>query len=191
MKLLKIENNNLCSITPEALGLKVFRDLWERDKTAKKEKARLDLSFVYFYSDWSSPYKKMDKEIKIEKLEKEVYGLEQKADEKVIAACELYEKLQNESSFSLKFLDSAEEAANRAAIYLKTINLAERTKLGGQVYNVAQVNKAISDMPNIVKKIQEMRRAVETELSQDANIRGGAKKGMFEDPDNNEQEEFI
>ena len=41
MKLLKLENNNLCSITPEALGLQAFKILWDRDKTKTKERARL------------------------------------------------------------------------------------------------------------------------------------------------------
>ena len=181
MKLLKIENNNLCSITPEALGLKVFRDLWERDKTAKKERARLDLSFVYFYSDWQSTFKTLPKEERIQKLEKEVYDEKYKADEKILLACELYEQIQNESSFSLKFLNSIKESAKKIAFYLEKADLDERDKQGRFVYNTSTLQKTIADFPETIKRIQEMEKKVQEELTQDPNIRGDAKKSAFED----------
>jgi hypothetical protein len=181
MKLLKLENNNLCSITPEALGLKAFRDIWERDKTKNKDRAKLDLAFVYFYADWTSVFKLFEKQLKIEKLEEEIYDKKYKCDELVLTACELYEVIQNESSFSLKFLNSIKESAVNISNYLKTIRLEERTKLGGQVYNVAQIQKAISDFPETIKKITEMEKVVEAELTQKDNLRGGAEKSTFED----------
>jgi hypothetical protein len=181
MKLLKLENNHLCSITPEALGLKVFRDIWERDKTKNKDRAKLDLSFVYFFADWQSTFKKLPVEDKIITLEKEVYDNKQKADELVLAAAKLYEEIQNESSFSLKYLESVKKTAMKIADYLEKIDLAERTKLGGQVYNTSQLQKTIADFPETIKKIIEMEKQVQVELTQDPNLRGGAHKSSFED----------
>ena len=181
MKLLKLENNNLCSITPEALGLQAFKVLWDRDKTKTKEKARLDLSFVYFYADWSSPFKRLPKEDKIAQLEKEVYDGNNKVDSKVLNACELYEKIQNEGSFSLKYLESVKKTATKISEYLESIDLDERDKQGRFVYNTSTLQKTISDIPETIKKIIEMEKRVEAELSQEANIRGGANKNPFED----------
>lgn len=181
MKLLKLENNNLCSITPEALGLRVFRELWERDKTKNKERAMLDLSFVYFYADWQSTFKKLRPEDKKEQLEKEVYDNKYEMDEQVLAACTLYEEIQNEASFSLKHLESVENTAAKISTYLGTIDLSERDKQGKFVYNINQLQKTIADFPETIKKVTEMRKHVEEELTQDPNLRGGAAKSPFED----------
>jgi|688.fasta_scaffold588202_2 hypothetical protein len=181
MKLLKLENNHLCSITPEALGLKAFRDIWERDKTKNKDRAKLDLSFVYFFADWQSTFKKLPVEDKITTLEKEVYDNKYKADTLVLAAAKMYEDIQNESSFSLKHLESVENTAAKISEYLAKVKLDERDKQGKAVYNVNQLQKTIADFPETIKKITEMRKHVEVELTQDPNLRGGAHKSSFED----------
>jgi hypothetical protein len=181
MKLLKLENNNLCSITPEALGLKVFRDIWERDKTKLKDRAKLDLSFVYFFADWQSTFKKLPYTDKVSTLEKEVYDNKYKADTLVLAAAQLYEDIQNEASFSLKHLESVEKTAVKISDYLTSIDLTERDKQGRFVYNINQLQKTIADFPETIKKVTEMRKHVEIELTQDPNLRGGAHKSSFED----------
>lgn len=48
MNLLKIENFELI-ITPEALSLKPFKRIWDRDKSDDKRKAIQDLSYIYFF----------------------------------------------------------------------------------------------------------------------------------------------
>jgi hypothetical protein len=181
MKLLKLENNHLCSITPEALGLKVFRDIWERDKTKNKDRAKLDLSFVYFFADWQSTFKKLPVEDKIITLEKEVYDNKYKADTLVLAAAKMYEDIQNESSFSLKHLEAVEKTAVKISNYLQTVDLAERDSQKRLVYNTNQLQKTIADFPETIRKITEMRKHVEVELTQDPNLRGGAHKSSFED----------
>ena len=55
MKLFKFEGYKVI-IEPEALLLKPFRLIWERDKKETKEKAINELGFVYFFADPRSDY---------------------------------------------------------------------------------------------------------------------------------------
>ena len=55
MKLLKFEGYKLV-IEPELLTLKPFRKIWTRDKSPNKEKAILELGFIYHFCDPRSDY---------------------------------------------------------------------------------------------------------------------------------------
>ena len=44
-------------VSPEALLIPEFKDLWDRDKSKDKLKAHRELSYVYFISDYKSPYR--------------------------------------------------------------------------------------------------------------------------------------
>ena len=37
-----------------------FKALWERDKTSSKEIAKLELSIIYYYANFKSPYIHLD-----------------------------------------------------------------------------------------------------------------------------------
>jgi len=55
IKLFRYEGYKI-SIEPEALLLKPFKQLWNRDKTVNKEKALLELGYIYFMCDPRSDY---------------------------------------------------------------------------------------------------------------------------------------
>ena len=55
MKLFKYEGYRVV-IAEEALALKPFKKLWDRDKSANKDKAIAELSFIYFFCDPRSDY---------------------------------------------------------------------------------------------------------------------------------------
>ena len=55
MKLFKYEGYKI-TISEEALMLKPFKALWDRDKTKTKEKALMELGYIYFLCDPRSDY---------------------------------------------------------------------------------------------------------------------------------------
>ena len=55
MKLFKYEGYKI-TIDPEAMLLKPFKKIWNRDKTASKDKAMMELGFIYFFCDIRSDY---------------------------------------------------------------------------------------------------------------------------------------
>ena len=50
MKLFTFEGYKL-NISEEALCIKAFRELFKRDRSKNKEKAIMELGFIYFYAD--------------------------------------------------------------------------------------------------------------------------------------------
>jgi len=56
MRLFKYEGYNL-SISEEAILLKPFKAIWNRDKSKGKQVALQELGFVYFMEDPRSDYK--------------------------------------------------------------------------------------------------------------------------------------
>lgn len=55
MKLFRYEGYNL-NISEEALLLKPFKTLWDRDKTKDKTNALMELGYIYFMEDPRSDY---------------------------------------------------------------------------------------------------------------------------------------
>jgi hypothetical protein len=48
MKLIKLENYTI-TIEPEALLIKTFKAVWDRDTSTDKNKALQELGFIYFF----------------------------------------------------------------------------------------------------------------------------------------------
>lgn len=68
MNLIQWKNNKI-TISPEAYGIKAFRDIWNADKTKGKDKAILELTALYFIYDPRSDYKFItDEDERIEKV---------------------------------------------------------------------------------------------------------------------------
>ena len=55
MKLFKYEGYKI-TVEPEALLLKPFKALWKRDRSLTKDKAMMELGFIYFFCDVRSDY---------------------------------------------------------------------------------------------------------------------------------------
>ena len=77
MKLFKYEGYRIV-ISEEALLLKPFKKIWDRDKTKNKEKAYMELGFIYFYCDPRSDYQYLTDEEERLKAIKEGEGIPDK-----------------------------------------------------------------------------------------------------------------
>ena len=91
IQLLKFEGYNIV-ISPEALMLVPFRKIWERDKSKDKNKALLEITFIYFIEDPRSDYQYLvDRDTRQEEIIKGI-GLPSnwKPDKLIKEACELY-----------------------------------------------------------------------------------------------------
>lgn len=85
------------TISPEALVLKPFKQIWDRDKSKNKEKAIQELGFIYFFCDIRSDYQYIVNEADRELAIKEGEGLPQswKPDVKVKEAIEFYNSFKS------------------------------------------------------------------------------------------------
>ena len=100
---------------------------------------------------------------------------EWKPSQQMIDAVTKYEELNRPPSADS--LEAAEAAQKKLDTYLKDVDLTSDDS--GKLANI--IMNMINNMPKTVKSIQELRRAVESELLEDTMLRAGREKGAFED----------
>lgn len=102
-----LKNGNIIP-DPNKLLIPQFEKLWERDKTKDKSIAMKELAFVYYYTDFKSPYRNIPEDQKDEMIMNDFMPSGWKIDIHVLAAIEKYKLLTRTPSMDL--LESAEQA---------------------------------------------------------------------------------
>lgn len=179
MNLLTLDSSNKLVITPEALAIKEFSDIWKLDYNAKKEKAIRELSYIYFSCDYNSVYKsyapaKREKQIKLD-LDLRIVS------SNVIAGVKKYNSLQ--STPSLRILNSGLRTTEEVIKYLSKVNLTKRDDKGKPLYDVEDVMKYLAKIAVVVETLEKLKEKVKLEEQDDTRIRGGGTTGAFEDPE--------
>jgi len=169
-------------VSPEALLIPEFKDLWDRDKTKDRLKAHRELSYVYFISDYKSPYRSSLTEDKLHEVVAKDFMKDEKykACSKVLAAIDKYKELQKTPSMLL--LDASVQTVHKLINYLQEIDLTERDKSDKPIYKPSDVTTSLKNIGGIVESLSKVRESVEKEVSEQASLRGQRKKGNREDP---------
>lgn len=171
MKIFKYEGYEV-RVAPEALRLAPFKRLWDRDKTKDKEKATLELSFLYFYCDPRSDYQYItDDEDRLEAV-KEGIGFDKEWKPDAI--------LQRAIDFYKTFDSSAARLLRMAA---KEIDKVQNTLDEMTPSNYKELKEQIAAMkmiPEIASMIQEAEKALNTE-EEYGEAKGSIEKAMFDD----------
>lgn len=180
MKLFDLDVNNKVTIHPEALLIQSFKVLWDRDKTKDKKEALKELAYVYFLTDFKSPYDKYDKDEKAHQINMEVMGKhDYKPDDKILDAIRTYKDLQQ--TFSMKFLESAKTAARELMRFFDTVDLSERTDKGSPIYKPADITNALSQSVKVIEALDRWTEKVQKEQElTESKITGGGTAGYFE-----------
>ena len=103
MKLFKYEGYKIV-IEPEVLLLKPFKQIWQRDRTVNKDKAMMELGFIYFFCDSRSDYQYLTDEKQRKEAIKEGEGLPLKwePDKIVLTAMGFYNSFKSASELLLE-----------------------------------------------------------------------------------------
>ena len=180
MKLFKYEAYKVV-ISEEALALKPFKQIWNRDKSANKNRAIAELSYVYFMEDPASDYQYLvDREERSNAIiEGEGLSNKWKPDKLVIEAMEFYSSFKTTSAL---ILEDTRYAANNLRRSLRNIDLEATDDKGRPLYTVASIISAIKQVPQLVKELAEAERAVAKEMSENnGRVRGQRAKTILED----------
>lgn len=180
MKLFVFEGYKL-NISEEALCIKAFRDLFKRDRSQSKEKALLELGFIYFFLDPRSDYSFIvDDEERIETIiEQEGLPKNWKPDAKVLKAMEVYKDLTQTSSSLL--LQDTRVSIDKARKFLRELDLRETDDKGKPKYTFNMYISAIKDIPKLVKELSEAEVAVNKEIEENGRMRANKLKSVGED----------
>ena len=179
MKLFKYEGYNL-NISEEAIMLKPFKTIWDRDKTADKDKAKMELAFIYFMKDPRSDYQiYIDENERMAKI-KEGEGMlaSWKPDKAVKDAMVFYDSFKSEAAM---LLDDIRVAITKLREYIKSIDLNATDNNGKPIYTLNTYTSTISQIPKLITSLDEAEKTIYKDIVQSDKVRGAADKAMFED----------
>ena len=171
MRLFKYEGYEV-RVAPEALTLKPFKKIWERDKSKTKERALQELSFVYFYCDPRSDYQYIiDDENRLEAV-KEGEGLPKswKPDKDLETAIKLYRSFDTSAALLLK---AANEAVEKVRSLLTELEPDDTKSLKDYL-------TALKMIPEVATMLKDAEKSLNDE-SQYGEAKGAIEKTLFDD----------
>lgn len=179
IKLFKFEGYKI-TISEEALCLKPFRKIWNRDRSQSKEKAILELGYIYFMADPRSDYQYETDDDERSKAIKKGEGLSDnwKPDSVVLEAMEFYRSFKPVSAL---LLEDTRYAINKLRTLLREIDLNQLDDKGKPIYTLNTITSTIKQIPSLVKDLDEAERTIAKEILQNNKVRGAQEKSMYED----------
>ena len=145
-----LSQNNKVEIEPKMLLIPAFRDLWERDGSKTKVKAKKEFAYVYFMADYKSEYNiyGIEKPIAVARdiMEDEKYV----PSESVMKAIVLYEALQETTS--MRYLKSIRDTVNSLMKFYDDLRYRSDQKNASE-YDPGPVTKALKEVEIIIEKI--------------------------------------
>lgn len=179
MKLFKYEGYKIV-ISEEAFALKPFRQIWQRDKTVNKDKAIMELGFIYFFCDPRSDYQYLVDEEERKEAIKEGEGMSAKwePDKVVLAAIDFYNSFKSSSAL---LLEDTRYAVDKLRKLLRDIDLTQTDDKGKPIYTLNVITSTIKQVPSLVKDLDEAEKALAKESIVDSRMRGQGEKTIFED----------
>ena len=193
--LFELGDNNMAVLNKEWIStIPQFRRLLARDKGGPgdgsgkyKKKATREFTYIYHLCDFHSPLENMPlKKRKIKAMEyanmpDREFVLDNDAD--LQDAISEYKELLANSATSLQTLRAMRHAKHAMNTYLESVDFNEKDDGGKLIHSVKQVQENIIGMPKAQAALEEMEDKVKQELLVSFEMRGGAEKGVEEDPD--------
>ena len=179
MKLFKYEGYKVV-ISEEAFALKVFRQIWNRDRSVNKDKAIMVLGYVYFMTDPRSDYQYLVDEEERSKAIIEGEGLPNnwKPDKIVTEAMQFYSRFKPTAAL---LLEDTRVAVEKLRKLLRDINLQDTDDKGRPLYTLNTITATIKQVPSLAKDLDEAERALSSEMRNEGKMRGQGEKTIFED----------
>jgi hypothetical protein len=176
----QLDGNMNLTIDPTIYSLSIFKKILEKDKSKNKEKALMDMSYIFWMSDYRSYV--ADITDSIEK-HKEVISIidesgKYKPDSLVEEALEQYKK---DIPLSLHFLNDVKSAVNELRKYFRELNLQEYDDKGKPIHNANQVMNSIKSTGDLLETLDKHEIKVKKDLDMNNSVRGSKSKGLYED----------
>jgi hypothetical protein len=182
MNIFQIENNIVVP-TPQALLIKDFKTIWDRDKSKKKEQAIKEFSYIEFMSSYqkNNPFINYEPFMRHRKICEHVFGDPKYIpDAQVKKAQETYEEIQNEGSVSLRFYKSLVTAVEKLIKFAEDVDLTARDNRGSAVYTPAHITQITSKAYDTLKQLSLMETKVQQDLYESSKTRGNREINHFE-----------
>ena len=180
MKLFKYEGYKVV-ISEEAFALKVFRQIWNRDRSVNKDKAIIELGYIYFMIDPRSDYQYIIDEKERSKAIIEGEGLPSnwKPDKIVTEAMQFYSSIKSTSAL---LLEDTRVAIDKVRTFLKNVNLEAVDDKGKPIYTINSITSTIKMIPQLIKDLDDAEKAIKADMQNTSGkVRGQKEKSLLED----------
>lgn len=179
MKLFKYEGYKVV-ISEEAFALKVFRQIWNRDRSVNKDKAIMELGYVYFMTDPRSDYQYLVDEDERSKAIIEGEGLPNgwKPDKVITEAMKFYSRFKPTAAL---LLEDTRYAVDKLRKLLRDIDLNQLDDKGKPIYTLNSITATIKQVPSLAKDLDEAEKTLASEMRSVGKMRGQGEKTIFED----------
>jgi len=171
-------NNNLASPSPQALTIREFKQLYNRDKNKGKEVAVKELAYIYFKCNHNSPYIIYEGNEKESKIKESIFGdTKWKPDSDVKAACDRYLKLMD--THAVLLLKAARKSVKKLEKYFEDIDLTILDDNGKPIYSAKDLVANLTKVGDVVMGLSKLEELVKKEDQEKAVTRGGVEVNKY------------
>lgn len=187
MRLFREENFKVV-VDTELKLIPEFKVLITRDRTSDKKQAVKEFSFIYFVHDHKSPYYIYPEDERRLRVSRDTgLGETYQPDDKVQAAIDKY--LELSKTPTIKSLSSIREGLLTSSRLIDSLRMRIDDALADPdledidpvVRSVTRMLEIAEKLPKAIENITTLEEKVKKEESNDTRIKGGGKKGLFED----------
>ena len=179
MKLFKYEGYKVV-ISEEAFAIKIFRQIWNRDRSVNKDKAIVELGYIYFMVDPRSDYQYLIDDEERSKAIIEGEGLPEgwKPDKLVEEAMSFYSSLKPTSALLLEDTRAVIDNIRKSLRAFSFEDMEDKDKVNA----IKSITSTIAAIPKLIKDLNEAEKAIKADMQESTGkIRGQKEKSILED----------
>lgn len=180
MKLIEFDGLEF-KIADEALLVRPIRELFQKDKTKKKEEFWRQISYLWFMCDPRSTYQYIinEDERSSEIIKQEGLGEGWEPSPELKDAMEVYKK--HTITTSALLLEGMRKGIERVRAFLSEIDLTATDKNDRPIYQVSTMTSALKQIPELAKALSEAEKSLAHDFASDDKARGNSVKAVGED----------
>lgn len=179
--------NKIVVPTDEVLQVPPFKEIWERDKSPKKEVAIQEFTYMEFMTSSlaTNPYRGYSEDKKEAVIRKDVIKEKNwKPDKLIEEGMEKIITLQTEGSSTYSLYMSAIKAKDKLESFFNNFDMEEKNERSGNpIYKPRDITIAIQDLDKTIMSLKSLEKKVEEDLFEVAKIRGQKTISDFAKPD--------
>lgn len=172
MKLIEFDGMEF-KIADEALLVRPIRELFEQDKTKKKEQFWRQISYLWFMCDPRSTYQYLvDEDVRAKEIKiQEGLGEDWEPSDLLREAMTIYRK--HTITTAALLLEGMRKGIDKLSTFLGETTFSEKT--------VASMTSALKQIPELSKALVEAEHSLAKDFATDDKARGNASKAVGED----------
>jgi hypothetical protein len=172
MKLIEFDGLEL-KVADEAFLIRQIRQLFEADKSKKKEQFWKQMSYLWFMCDPRSTYQYITDETNrsLEIKAQEGFSVDWEPTDTLKEAMDIYRK--HTVTTSALLLEGMRKGIDKLSTFLGNTEISEKT--------VAAMTSALRQIPELAKALVEAEKSLAKDFATDENARGNAVKAIGED----------